>query len=143
MKILKFVPSFLWILLAYNLFLQLGTSWVNDSAPLKFVLFEVNLASGVALAIHLEHLLLVCGMASLYFEILKSTRSYKLTVIDHTLSTIVFIGFFTQFLLMPSGGTFSFFLLTLMSLFDVIAGFTISIANARNAQFVTPSHVSR
>ncbi|MEE2745087.1 MAG: hypothetical protein VYD54_14335 [Bdellovibrionota bacterium] len=143
MRILKFVPSFLWILLAYNLFLQLGTWWVNDSAPLKFVLFEVNLASGVALAIHLEHLLLIAGMASLYFEILKSTRSYRLTVIDHTLSTIVFIGFFTQFLLMPSGGTFSFLLLTLMSLLDVVSGFTISIANARSSQFITPSHISR
>ena len=38
---------------------------------------------------------------------------------------------------------FLILLLTLMSLLDVIAGFTISISNTRNAQFVTPSELPR
>ena len=95
------------------------------------------------ISFYIEHVLLVLGMITLYFEILRSTRNSLHTVIDHSLSTLVFIGFFTQFLLVPSGGNFTFLLLTLMSLLDVVAGFTISISNTRNAQFVTPSELPR
>jgi hypothetical protein len=143
MKIFKHIPPFLYILLGYNLILHLGQSWMNDSTPLQFVLFDFKLASGASLAITLEYLLLILGMVTLYIEILKATRSCDLTIVDHTLSTLIFIGFFTQLLLVPSGGTFSFLLLTLMALFDVVAGFTISIANTRNSQFISSPPMAR
>ena len=143
MKMIKSIPPFLYLLLLYNFILILGQSWVSDSSTLKFVLFDLKLASGRVIPFYIEHTLLVLGMIILYLEILKSTRNSLHTVIDHTLSTLVFIGFFTQFLLVPSGGNFTFLLLTLMSLLDVVAGFTISIANTRNAQFVTPSELPR
>ena len=143
MKMIKSIPPFLYLLLLYNFILILGQSWGGDSSTLKFVLFDLKLASGQIISLYIEHILLVLGMIILYFEILRSTRNSLHTVLDHTLSTLVFIGFFTQFLLIPSGGNFTFLLLTLMSLLDVVAGFTISIANTRNGQFVTPSELSR
>ena len=143
MKMIKSIPSFFYLLLLYNFILILGQSWTSDSSTLKFVLFDLNLASGKVISFYIEHILLVLGMIILYFEILRSTRNSLHTVIDHTLSTLVFIGFFTQFLLVPSRGNFTFLLLTLMSLLDVVAGFTISISNTRNSQFVTPSELTR
>ena len=135
MKMIKSIPSFFYLLLIYNFTLALGQSWESDSSMLNFVLFDLNLASGKVISFQIEHVLLVLGMVILYLEILRSTRNSLHTVIDHTLSTLVFIGFFTQFLLVPSGGNFTFLLLTMMSLLDVVAGFTISISNTRNAQF--------
>ncbi len=143
MKMIKSIPSFFYLLLIYNFILALGQSWESDSSTLNFVLFDLNLASGKVISFQIEHVLLVLGMVVLYLEILRSTRNSLHTVIDHTLSTLVFIGFFTQFLLVPSGGNFTFLLLTMMSLLDVVAGFTISISNTRNAQFVTPSELPR
>ena len=143
MKMIKSIPSFLYVLLLYNFILMLGQSWDSDSSTLKFVVFDLDLASGNVISFYVEHILLILGMIMLYFEILRSTRNSLHTVIDHSLSTLVFIAFFTQFLLVPSGGNFTFLLLTLMSLLDVIAGFTISISNTRNAQFVTPSELPR
>jgi hypothetical protein len=52
-------------------------------------------------------------------------------VLDHTLSTVVFVVFLIQFLTMAGCGTSTFFALGLMALLDVIAGFTVSIVAAR------------
>ena len=89
MKMIKSIPSFLYLLLLYNFILMLGQSWDSDSSTLKFVVFDLDLASGNVISFYVEHILLILGMI------------------------------------------------------DVIAGFTISISNTRNAQFVTPSELPR
>ena len=53
------------------------------------------------------------------------------SVIDHALSMAVFVIFLVEFLVVKGCGTSTFFILGLMSLVDVIAGFTVSIAGAR------------
>jgi hypothetical protein len=74
---------------------------------------------------------MVGGVLVLYLEIFKSTGTGMASVIDHTLSMLVFIAFLVEFLVVGACGTSAFFALTLMSLLDVIAGFTVSIVAAR------------
>ena len=53
------------------------------------------------------------------------------SVIDHSMSTLVFIIFLVEFLTVKGAGNSTFLILGLMSLFDVIAGFTVTIVAAR------------
>jgi hypothetical protein len=51
-------------------------------------------------------------------------------VLDHLFSTIVFIAFLVEFLIVPGASTSIFFLLMIMALIDVMAGFSVSIRSA-------------
>ena len=66
----------------------------------------------------------------MFFEILKSTRTSNASVLDHLLSTFVFVAFLVEFLVIPAAATSVFFLLMIMALIDVMAGFSVSIRSA-------------
>jgi hypothetical protein len=94
-------------------------------------LFTINLVSGDSWGPSWGDILLIVGIILLYIELVKSTNSGMATIIDHTLSILVFIGFLVEFLVMKGTATSTFVILMLMSLLDVIAGFTITVSTAR------------
>lgn len=94
-------------------------------------LFTVTLISGADFTMSWGDLLIAMGVFLLYLEIVKSTRTGNASIVDHMLSTVVFIIYLIMFLMVKSAGTGTFLLLTLMSLTDVVAGFTVTIATAR------------
>ena len=51
-------------------------------------------------------------------------------MIDHLLSTFVFVAFLVEFLLVPGAAHSVFFTLMLIALVDVLAGFSVSIRSA-------------
>ena len=61
---------------------------------------------------------------------MKSTRTSSASVIDHLLSTFVFVAFLVEFLLVPGAAHSVFFTLMLIALVDVLAGFSVSIRSA-------------
>lgn len=71
------------------------------------------------------------GLVALFFEIIKSARLGPGTIVDHMLSTAVFVAALIAFLLAPAFGTSAFLLLTVIALIDVVAGYTVSIFSAR------------
>ena len=81
--------------------------------------------------LHASDLLLAFGVLMLYLEVFKSTNTGMQSVVDHALSMAVFVIFLVEFLVVEACGTSTFFILGLMSLVDVVAGFTVSIAGAR------------
>ena len=79
---------------------------------------------------------IVVSLVLLFGEILKATRFGSASVIDHMLSTAVFVICLVEFLLVGFAATSVFFILMVMALIDVIAGFSVSIrAAARDVQF--------
>ncbi|MGE3306390.1 MAG: hypothetical protein AB7I52_10505, partial [Rhizobiaceae bacterium] len=52
------------------------------------------------------------------------------SVIDHLLSTFVFVAFLVEFLLVRGAAHSVFFFLMVIALFDVLAGFSISLRAA-------------
>lgn len=124
---LQFFPMFLWVLLAYMGFHLL------DVVPgdLNQVVFALPLPSGAVMQPTFGDLMLVMGLAALFIEVLKSTRTDDTSIIDHVLSTFVLTAYLVLLLIEPWAGNAYFMLLTLMSLLDVIAGFTVTIAAAR------------
>jgi len=126
MKILRKVPMFGFILILYDILVLAG-----GAALISKVLFSIKMMSGAIWVVTLSDLLIVIGLVCLFIEVYKATRPTDAEILDHILSTVIFIVFLLEFVLMKSAMTSGFFILTLMSLFDVVAGFTISIRTAK------------
>ncbi|MFP4519027.1 MAG: hypothetical protein ACLFQ5_06195 [Oceanicaulis sp.] len=76
-------------------------------------------------------ILLIVGLIALFVEMIKSAGSGTSTLLNHGLSVATFLVCLLLFLLVGVFGTSVFFLLTLMTLIDVVAGFTITAIAAR------------
>lgn len=124
-----FIPPLLLIpLVLYNLvvFPFMG----GNPAGWASQLFSVPMVSGITWSLTSGDVLLVLGLACLFFEVLKSTNTGRSSVVEHMVSTLVFIIFLVEFLLVGAAGSSVFFLLMMMSIFDVVAGFSVSITSA-------------
>jgi len=131
MAIFKFLPLFAILLAAFWGLHQLG--YFPDK--LNDVLFYVKLPSGAFWKPTWGDLVVLTGLIVLYIEIFKATRTSSISIVDHTLSTIVFVAFLVSWMVFPwtigEKSNSTFLLLTVMAFIDVIAGFTITIAAAR------------
>ena len=94
-------------------------------------LFTIHMPTNAAWVVSLGDLLLAASLVVLFVELLKSTTSRKIAIINHSLSMILFIVCLIEFLLAPVFATSTFFLITLMVLLDVLAGFIVTIVSAR------------
>jgi len=120
--------------LAYNLLLLTvdgGFRAMNAQDQLGRALFQIPMASGGSWPLSLGDLMLAGSLVVLFIELLKSTTSQKVAIINHSLSMILFVICLVEFLLLPGFATSTFFLLTLMVLLDVLAGFIVTIVSAR------------
>jgi hypothetical protein len=122
---LRVFPLLILILAAYNA-VVFFTTLTTESA-----VFAIALPSKDALAVSLGGLFVALGLLLLYVEIVKATRTSTVAVVDHVLSMAVFVVALLEFLLLKGFGTLTFFLITLMTFIDVIAGFTVTIQGAR------------
>jgi len=92
---------------------------------------SIQMVSGAPWALSYGEILIVVSVFILFFEMLKSTRLTSRTIIDHMLSTVLFIGMLIEFLLVQKAATGTFFVLLVISFVDVVGGFTISIRAAQ------------
>ena len=76
-------------------------------------------------------LLVLLALVMLFFELLKATNNNKIAIINHSLSLILFVICLVEFLLVPAFATSTFFLITAMTILDVLAGFIVTITAAR------------
>lgn len=124
-----FIPPLLvFPLLVYNLlaFTVFGGNPDGWSSPL----FSIPMVSGQPWALTSGDIMLVVSLGVLFLEVVKSTQSGRASVLEHMLSTLVFILFLVEFLLVGACASSVFFILMFMALFDVVAGFTVSITSA-------------
>ena len=98
---------------------------------LEAVVFGLPLLSGIMLPFRGGDLLLVLGLTLLCVEIYRSTSSSTGAILNHVLSLVVFIVALVELIVMPGMANMTFFLIVLMTLSDVIAGFTVTISTAR------------
>ena len=71
------------------------------------------------------------ALGLLFVEVLKATRTTAVEVINHALSMLVFIIALIEFITLKPFATTPFFFIMMMALFDIVAGFTISIVAAK------------
>ena len=124
-----FIPPLLIVsFVVYNLvaFIFFGgspTGWSNTA-------FSIPMVSGVPWAVSVGDLMLVGSLILLFFELLKSTRTGAVSILEHMLSMVVFVLILVEFLLLGAASSTVFFILLVMALIDVVAGFTMSITSA-------------
>jgi hypothetical protein len=121
---IAWVPLLAFVITAY-------VAFASGGADFELVRFKVALPSGGEWQISLGDMMLTFALFVLFFEILKATRTGGNSVIDHALSMIVFVTALILFLIWRAAGTSLFFLITLICLIDVIAGFSVTIRAAR------------
>ena len=131
MSVFKFFPLFAFILGGFWSLHQMG--YFPDR--LNHVVFHIGLPSGTFWKPTWGDFVVLLGLITLYIEIFKATRTSSISIVDHTLSTIVFVAFLVSWMVFPwttgEKGDSTFLLLTVMTFIDVVAGFTITIAAAR------------
>ena len=94
-------------------------------------LFSIPMVSGSAWNVGTGDLILFLSLILLFFELLKSTSSQKVAIINHALSMILFVVCLVAFLLVKGFATSTFFLIMTMVMLDVLAGFIVTIISAR------------
>ena len=120
-------------LLIYNFIVLTGIAGGPDQVPawLAGAVFTIHSFSGDAWALSTGDILIVFSIAVLFIEIVKSTRTDSLSLINHGIAALVFVVFLIQFLTMRGFTTSVFFILMMMQLVDVVAGYTVTAVSAR------------
>jgi hypothetical protein len=129
------LPIPLFVLLAYHAVVLLSQ---DPAVTLPAVVLSASLASGAAFTLTTGEVLILLGVAALFLEVVKATRSSRASAVDHALSALVFAVYLIEFLLVKIAGTGVFLVLTLMSFLDLIAGFTVTLGAARRDVTIAP-----
>ena len=131
MDMFNVFPLLLIPVVAYALLVLFGGSdpaaaaeWMNRTV------FEVPLVSG-PWEMKVGDILITLSLVMLFIELVKSAGSGTATIINHGLSMLVFVAAMALFLLVGRFGTSVFFLIMMMTLMDVVAGFVVTIVAAR------------
>ena len=101
--------------------------------------YAVPMISGQVWKLTWEDTFLALSIVLLWIEIIKSTRGGNRVITEHVLAMLLFVAMLVEFLLVKSAGTSTFFLLVVIGLVDVLAGFIIGIRGAtRQVEFDSP-----
>ena len=93
--------------------------------------FSVTLVSGAVWSVDIGSMLLFFGLILLFVELISATRTGASTIVNHALSMLVLLIALVEFVVLPQFGNSLFFLLVVLVLLDVIAGFSVTITSAR------------
>jgi hypothetical protein len=120
------IPLTIIPLILFNIlgFVYGGSPWENG-------IFDLTMASGLAWTVTLGDAMILLAIVLLFFELLRAAQPGQATVNNHLASTVVFIIYLIEFIVAGVAANSVFFILTVIALFDVAAGFTISIRTAR------------
>ncbi len=121
--------------IGYNFFAMMSRSDGRPAHPLllngQLTRIPMPSGQGVYWSISWGDLFLMGSMVLLFMEILKSVSGGRSVIINHALSMALFVFCLVEFLILSPFATSTFFLLVLMTLLDVLAGFIVTIGTAR------------
>lgn len=120
-------------MLYYNIavFVGYGADPVQVNAWLDGPAFQLTMFSGAVWSMTQADVIVAAAMGLLFIEILKSAGSPMLSMINHAIAVMTLLIYVVEFISVPGFTTSVFFLLALMQLIDVIAGYTITIVASR------------
>jgi len=110
----------------YNIvaFLMPGVSWTSRLAT-------VHMKSGADWGLSGGDVLVTLAILLLFVEMAKVVRLGRRNIVDHGLALLLFAGMVAEFVLVPQAANAVFFLLLVMSFFDVVGGFTLARRSQR------------
>ncbi len=110
----------------YNIvaFLMPGVSWTGTLAT-------VHMKSGADWAMSGGDVLVTLAILLLFVEMVKVVRLGRRSIVDHGLALLLFAGMAAEFVLVKQAASAAFFLILVMSFFDVVGGFTLASRSRR------------
>jgi hypothetical protein len=121
-------------MLYYNIavFAGFGADPLQVNAWLAGNAFTLTMFSGAVWSMTQADVIVAAAMGLLFIEILKSVGSPMLSLVNHGIAVMTLLVYVVEFISVPGFTTSVFFLLALMQLIDVIAGYTITIVATRS-----------
>ena len=102
-----------------------GTNVFNDP------LVSFDLISGSTWTLTVGDLVTIVTLVLLFVELIKATRTGGSSIVDHAFSMVLFMICLIEFLVVRQAATSEFFFILVVTLIDVVAGFSITIRAAR------------
>ena len=131
------ILSIPWLIIAivlYNM-IAFSSAWPDPAAGGANVfndpLMSFDLISGATWALTVGDLITIITLLLLFIELIKATRTGGSSIVDHALSMVLFMVCLVEFLTVRQAGTSEFFFILVVTLIDVVAGFSITIRGAR------------
>ncbi|MEI9992646.1 MAG: hypothetical protein WDM86_21760 [Rhizomicrobium sp.] len=122
-------------LIVYNL-IALGGGAILHHATQDLLSYEhavsIPMFSGDVWKFSFGDFLVLLSLCLLFVEVVKATRTTSREIINHGLSLLVFIIALVEFIVVKGFASTPFFFIMVMTLFDVTAGYTISIVAAEH-----------
>ncbi|MFN8948294.1 MAG: hypothetical protein ACK6DM_08150 [Alphaproteobacteria bacterium] len=129
--VLNVIPLLVLPLLLYNLVVMTGLAGPEPDVWMIQPIFSVNMFSGDAWGVSFADVFMGLSLLLLFVEIVKATRTDAMSIVNHGLSMLLCLLCIVQFIALQGFSNSVFFLLTMMSVLDVVAGFTITIVAAK------------
>ena len=127
-------PVLLIVVVIYNL-VAVAHGLAGNEALQTFLVREhqtFRMFSGDSWDFSLGDLIVTLGFICLFIEIVKATRTTRRALINHGLAVLVFVVAIVEFIVVKGFSTSVFFFILVMSAFDVVAGYTISVVAAEH-----------
>lgn len=122
------LPNLVIVFILYNVLVVFGGA--DPNAFLKTDVVPIPLMT-TTLMLTWGDLLILLTMILLFVELMKATYTSTSSLLNHGFSTLVFVACLIELLVVPQAATAVFFLITVASLVEVVASYTIGIRVAR------------
>lgn len=100
-------------------------------SSLDRIVLQVPMPSGVSLPLTIGELLILFATIMGFVELVGSTSASSTAILNHGLQLVVFLVCLLLLLLLPRFATGTFLIITIMTLINTVAGYSISILRAR------------
>jgi hypothetical protein len=132
-------PMILIVVILYNLaFFGGGLAGHHDMQGLLDQSFAIAMFSGDVWRVTVSDIFELLALLMLFIEIVKAARHDSREILNHAFAMLTFCLALVEFIVVKGFSTSAFFLITAMCLFDVVAGYSISIVAARRDVSVAP-----
>ena len=132
---LRLFPLLLLPVILYNL-IALGGGAILHHDIQDMLSYEhaltITMFSGDKWKFSFGDFLVLLTIALLFVEVVKATRTTSREIINHGLSMMTFVIALIEFIVVKGFASTPFFFIMIMTLFDVVAGYTISIVAAEH-----------
>ncbi len=125
---LRAIPLIAIPFILYNIVVVLAGG--DHMATLRKEWLPIPLMTGT-LKLSTGDIIILVTMICLFIELIKSTFTSTVAMVDHGLSMLIFIACLVEFLIARPANSAVFFFITIACLIDVVAGFMIGMRTAR------------
>jgi hypothetical protein len=129
--VLNIFPLLVFPLMLYNFVVLTGLAGNQPDVWMVQPIFSVNMFSGDSWGVSFADVFMGLSLLLLFVEIVKATRTDAMSIINHGLSMLLCVVCIIEFIALKGFSNSVFFLLTMMTVLDVVAGFTITIVAAK------------